>query len=136
MKRILFTGARDWADSAVIRLGILRATLEPASRLDPGARYGELRIGVATLIHGDAPGADQLADEAGQELKLEIERYPARDFASPRARNQHMVNLGADICIACALTWASGTGMCARMARKAGIQVVDYGVDTRLEARP
>lgn len=55
---------------------------------------------------------------------------------SPRARNQHMVNLGADVCLAFATRWASGTGMCARMARKAGILVVDYGVDTSMEARP
>jgi hypothetical protein len=41
-----------------------------------------------------------------------------------------MVSLGADVCLAFAQAYASGTGHCARAARKAGIPVLDYGVST------
>jgi hypothetical protein len=47
-----------------------------------------------------------------------------------------MVRLGADRCAAFALSWDSGTGHCARLARDAGILTADFGVDTTREARP
>ena len=83
-----------------------------------------------TLVHGGAVGLDSLADCAARTLGLSVEPHRAINFRTPRHRNQHMVNLGADVCLAFAQKWASGTGMCARMARKAGIPVVDYGVST------
>lgn len=121
MKRILVTGSREWIDDQAIRQAFI------------AARHP---IYPAVLVHGAAAGADNLADQIARYMGWSVERYPAGDFASPRARNQHMVDLGADICLAFAKTWASGTGMCARMARKAGIQVIDYGVGTSREARP
>jgi hypothetical protein len=121
VKRILVTGSREWIDDTAIR----RAFISVRHPIYP-----------AILVHGAAPGADNLADQVGRYMGWSVERYPAKDFSSPRARNQHMVNLGADVCLAFADKWASGTGMCARMARKAGIPVIDYGVDTSLEGKP
>ncbi len=101
-------------------------------------RYREPEEYAVTVIHGDAPGGDQLAKEVALSLGWSEKGYPARDFPSPRARNQHLVDLlpRARVCGARATSWASGTGMCARMARRAGIETVDFGVDTRIEARP
>lgn len=125
--RILVTGSREWTDRQVVADALSRAlTLST--------------IGYPVLVHGAAAGADTLADEVWREWAqmfplAEPERYPAQGFSSPRARNQHMVNLGATICLALARSWPSGTGMCARMARKAGIHTIDYGVDTSNAAR-
>lgn len=131
--RILVTGARLWTD----RIAVTRALTAAL-----GTYAG---IGLPVLIHGGAIGADSIADDVwrswsgGDELALrrgagrllaEPEVHPARDHASPRARNQHMVDLGATVCLAFALKWESGTGMCARMARSAGIHTIDLGVST------
>jgi hypothetical protein len=128
--RILVTGSRAWDDPAVIRYAIDDALASHATMAPP------------VLIHGAAAGADSIADQYWRYLRHQwpgldrAERYPSSDFPSPRARNQHMVDLGATVCLAFALSWRSGTGMCARMARAAGIPVRDYGVDTSPEARP
>lgn len=119
--RILVTGSREWTDRDAIR----------AALLDTLSTY--TTIGAPQLVHGAAKGADTIAEEEWEAFAwplAEPERYPARDFASPRARNQHMVNLGATVCLAFAQSWTSGTGMCARMARRAGIPVIDVGVST------
>jgi hypothetical protein len=133
--RILVTGSRDWTDRDAIARA-LRAALMNYWPAD-----------VPVLVHGAAPGADTIADhiwqtwrthqqDAGAPIPFEQpERYPARDFPSPRARNQHMVDLGATVCLTFAQSWASGTGMCARMARRAGIHVIDYGVPTGGDSR-
>jgi YspA, cpYpsA-related SLOG family len=120
-RRILVTGSRTWTRDDVIYRA-LAAERHPA--------------GANTLIHGKAPGTDPIADHWARQFGWLVEPYPAEDFPSPRDRNQHMVDTGADVCLAFATSWASGTGMCARMARRAGIPVTDFGVDTSTEARP
>lgn len=122
-RRILVTGSRTWPDESGLRLAVFREVLAD-------------RESETVIVHGAAKGADAMADRYARTIGVTREPYPAVDFPSPRHRNQHMVNLGADVCLAFATSWASGTGMCARMARKAGIPVLDFGVDTRTEARP
>lgn len=123
--RILVTGSRQWADPDAVRSALVDALGTYAT------------IGLPVLVHGGAAGADSLAHEEWVELErsrpgwlARPEVHEARFYASPRARNQHMVDLGATVCLAFALGWASGTGMCARMARRAGIHTIDYGVST------
>jgi hypothetical protein len=127
--RILITGSRRWTDYRTVTDAIDTALATHAS------------VGLPVLIHGDAPGADRIADAHWRSLRTrairtnanavaEAEVYPARWFTDPKARNQHMVDLGATVCLAFASDWASGTGHCARAARRAGIQVIDYGVST------
>jgi hypothetical protein len=120
-RRILVTGSRAWARDDVIYRA-LAAERHPTEPI--------------TVVHGKAPGADLIADHWARQFGWRVEPYSAREFPSPRHRNQHMVDLGAHVCLAFATSWASGTGMCARMARRAGIPVFDFGVDTRKEARP
>jgi YspA, cpYpsA-related SLOG family len=121
-RRILVTGSRTWTDQSGLRLALFREIIADDGR--------------TVVVHGAARGADTMADRYARMTGCQPEPYPAEDFPSPRDRNQHMVDLGADVCLAFATSWASGTGMCARMARRAGIPVVDFGVDTRREARP
>jgi hypothetical protein len=122
VKRILVTGSRTWQDQSVLRRAIFKQVVSTLDR--------------KVVIHGAADGADGMADRYAKMIGVEREPYPAEDFSSPLARNQHMVDLGADVCLAFATKWASGTGHCARRARKAGIPVIDYGVDTSMEAKP
>jgi hypothetical protein len=117
--RILVTGTRNGWDPAEIWGALVE--------------HGDE---VCTLVHGWADGVDRDADFFARGFGWEVEVYPADQFESPLKRNEYMVRLGADVCLAFADRWASGTGHCARAARRAGIPVIDYGVDTRLEARP
>lgn len=117
--RILVTGSREWTDDSIIYRA-LAAHPPIALSLDLSN----------VVVHGKAPGADMIADHWAHQFGWLTEPHPAKDFPSPRSRNQYMVNLGADVCLTFAARWNSGTGMCARMARRAGIPVVDYGADT------
>ena len=121
--RILITGSRKWDD----RLAVVDAiSLAWAMAADS-----------SVVVHGGCPtGADAAADAFARQTGIEVEVFepnPADGSQRFRMRNQRMVDAGADLCLVFADGWASGTGMCARMARAAGIRTVDYGVNT--EAR-
>lgn len=111
--------------------------------------------GPMVVVHGKCPtGADEIADmwciraELILGYQVTVERYPAdwqrtcdgrcthaRRFKNgkpwcPSAgplRNQYMVNLGADECLAFPLPGSRGTWDCVRRARAAGIPVVIHG---------
>jgi hypothetical protein len=128
----LITGSRDWTD----RSAILRALS------DVCAKFGQRQI---VLVHGAARGADTIGDDIWRgwhllwpEWFLKPESYPADWDAHKKAagfiRNQEMVALGADVCAVFALAYDSGTGHCARAARKAGIPAQDFGVNTEKRA--
>lgn len=116
-KRILVTGSRTWTNDKAILDALISWTM------DLGGRD-------FVVVQGGARGADKYAINAAVHLGLQYETHKASDFLSPRDRNRYMVDLGADICLAFARTWRSGTGMCARMARRAGIPTYDYGIST------
>jgi len=121
--RILITGSRRWDDRLAVDHAIGRARAQSGDHL--------------VVVHGGCPtGADAAADVYARAAGLELEVHEPDPTYGPqrfRIRNQAMVNAGADLCLTFANSWASGTGMCARMARAAGIRTVDYGVPT--EAR-
>lgn len=130
MTLILVTGSREWNDSYAVDRALMFA-------------LNELPVtGPLALVHGDAKGLDRIAESVwngirneniklfGSSRLIDPIRYPAHLFATPKIRNQYMVNQGADICLAFAKEWASGTGNCARLARKAGIDTHDFGVNT------
>lgn len=130
--RILVTGSRDWSDRTVIHGALIKA-LEWST------------IGTPVLVHGAARGADTLAAEVWEWLGksvpggLAVDPHPAKwrlyGKAAGSMRNQHMVSLGADICLTFALPQSVGTFDCAGRARKAGIRVVDYGIPTTAEVQ-
>jgi hypothetical protein len=110
--RILVTGSRDWAD-----WNLLNNTLN---------EYAECENIV--IVHGDCPtGADVMAQKWADCQGVRVERYPAdwkryKKSAGP-IRNQQMVDLGADVCLAFPLPQSRGTIHCMEAARKAGIPV-------------
>lgn len=122
--RILVTGSRDWTDWDALGQA-LKVHYSNRPYWDD-----------AVFVHGDCPdGVDAATEVLCGYLDLKTEKHNANGFDSFKDRNQHMVSIGADICLAFATSWASGTGQTARMARKADIHTIDYGVDTRIEAR-
>jgi hypothetical protein len=108
--RLLVTGGRELAP-------LCRDMVE-AALLHRAAHFGRV-----TVVHGAARGADRLADWVAMEHGWTVERYPARDFSWPTARNQHMVDLGASHCLAFPTLASRGTWDCVRRAKKAGIPV-------------
>lgn len=115
--RILITGSRDWTDRNTIFNAILDL------REDFPFYWEDV-----VIVHGDCPtGADFLAQSIAEQCDLVTERHPADwqafgKFAGPK-RNQEMVDLGADVCLAFPLYPSKGTRHCMGAAEKAGIPV-------------
>ena len=125
--RVLVTGSRGWRDTHAVR-SALEEVVDPARR----DRF--------VVVHGDCPsGADRHARLWAESAGVPHEPHPA-DWSQGRgagpARNQQMVDLGADVCLAflapCTRDrcrpephWSHGTADCVRRARAAGIPVVE-----------
>jgi hypothetical protein len=118
-RRILITGSRDWAAYSVIRDALQRQVDE----------FGTDQV----VVHGAARGADELAGTAAKLLGLAVEEHPAEWEWNGRAagpmRNQKMVDLGADVCLAFPLLESRGTYDCIERALSAGIPVYVHGSD-------
>lgn len=128
-RRILVTGSRKLTNYWLVH-DALKAHL--------------LVTGRTVVVHGDAPGTDTLAAYAVSELRSTyfywidygfdpiVEPHPADWDAHGKAagplRNQQMVDLGADVCLAFHRTGAGnrGTADCVKRAREAGIRVVEH----------
>lgn len=124
-KRLLVTGSRDWDD-----VQRLREELEEAAWAlsFPDDDVQEPTGPGPILVSGACPsGADRLAEEFWEEMGLPIERHPANWFGWGKAagpiRNQEMVDLGADLCVAFRKNNSRGTTHCANAAQLAGIPV-------------
>jgi hypothetical protein len=120
--RILITGSRHWTDRAPVWY-----VLQRICAANPGPH---------ALVHGDCErGIDRLvvgwALDIGCEYDATHEPHPADWARNGRAagpkRNQAMVDLGADICLAWPGPGSKGTFDCMRRAAKAGIRVVNFG---------
>ena len=78
-----------------------------------------------TLVHGDATGADRMAEDLWRQTGMPVERHPANWRAHGRlagpVRNRAMVAAGADLCLAFPLGESKGTRGCMREAARAGI---------------
>lgn len=112
MDRVLITGSRFWTNRDVVWQALC----------------DHVPIGT-TLVHGGAKGADIVA--AGLWAPYgPVECHPADWAAHGRRagflRNQLMVSLGADLCLAFIKDASRGATMCAGLAEKAGIPVVYY----------
>lgn len=111
MIRILVTGSRDWDDPGLIDhwLGCMA--------------YGYKDV---TLVSGHCPnGADKYAEDYAYSRGWSVELHPAEWLAwGKRAgfiRNQQMVDLGADFCLAFRKNNSKGTTHCGEAAELAGI---------------
>lgn len=141
-RRILVTGSREWTDPAVI-----------ARAISGYLRSVGTSIGGAwpfpVIVHGGARGADQFADSIARGWGWAPEPHPVTDSgwrapchpecapghrrvgrngriycpAAAHYRNQGMVDLGADVCLAFLSGPSRGTRDCVRRAEAAGIPV-------------
>lgn len=122
--RVIVTGARKWPDKRVV-FSALEKLLHAS--------------GPFVLVHGAcATGADAMAEEwfllVGQEQGVFRVKYPAKwlredgsvDKSAGFRRNAEMVDKGADLVIAFPLLEGRGTQHTMELARKAGIEVIDY----------
>lgn len=119
--RILITGSRNWSDPDTIAMAIQDYMVQVKK---------DLGVESFTLVHGGAPGADNMAAWAAEELHkhgwdIDIEEYPADwgklgNAAGP-ARNKQMVDSGADVCLVFRRNKSRGTTNCVEQAEKAGI---------------
>ena len=115
--RILITGSRDYTNYNKMKDSILEVV-----------HTANTDASNVCIVHGGASGADYLAGEIARELGFSEEVHYA-DWknlgrkAGP-LRNQKMVDLGADICIAFPKGESRGTRNCMKLADKAGIEVI------------
>jgi hypothetical protein len=112
MRRILVTGSRTWTDADAIHQA-LRSQVSPDEK--------------AVVVHGGAAGADVMAGSSARFLGWRREVHCAdwekHGKAAGFIRNQHMVDLGADVCLAFIKNNSPGATDCAHRAEKAGIPV-------------
>jgi hypothetical protein len=105
--RVIVCGSRDWQDSRRIRDRLLFLPEH------------------ATIVHGDARGADSIADGWAKISGFAIEPHPADwERHGKRAgpiRNEEMAALGADICIAFWDGTSTGTADMLKRAEAHGI---------------
>jgi hypothetical protein len=123
--RILITGGRNWTDYTTINDAIL-----DASMWQDVSWWPDFDPATITIVHGDAKGADTIAGGVARMFGMTEERHPANWETHHRAagpiRNQEMVDLGADLCLAFLMPGSKGTADCVRRAEKAGIEVRKY----------
>jgi len=133
--RILITGSRDWPDDGSVGRAIQAAMTNPVPHL------------TATIVHGDAVGADTWAKQyaEAQAPWIDAEAHPVTSanvrLQGKRAyflRNKLMVDLGADICLAFIMPCSKpehadqpphdshGSKMTVDLAMNAGITVKEY----------
>lgn len=114
--RVLVTGSRDWDDHDLVRDNLATAV------------FGHLP---AVIVHGACPsGADAIASwwvRTHRVIGVSEERHLAdwRTYGRTAGplRNQHMVSLGADLCLAFIKNGSRGASGCAALAEAAGIPV-------------
>lgn len=115
--RVLVTGSRDWVDRKAVHDALWQAWADLGSHTRAVLVQGECHLG----------GADLIAKQVWESWGLPVEGHPAEmgpdgHVLGPK-RNEHMVSLGADICLAFLLPSSRGTRNCMRLAREAGIPV-------------
>jgi hypothetical protein len=141
--RILFTSSRGLETHKPDDRYTVESALNDACARFPATEQIQLVHGGSVDPTGKHIGGDWIADAIWRKwaaswpgLYAEPEVHPAAEHPNPKARNLHMIALGADVCVAIAHNWISGTGHCARHARKAGIPTLDFGVATGMDHSP
>jgi SLOG family YspA-like protein len=116
--RVLITGSRCWSDRETMERAIWEHTQD-------------VPAGYVLIIHGGARGADQMAHDIAHDFGFAECSVPAFWASEGRSagpiRNQAMVDMKPDICLAFPCQQSKGTWDCMRRAEAAGIKVVNYG---------
>lgn len=113
--RILITGSRTWTNIGTVGDALLHATRDDVE-------------GAHTVVHGAAVGADEIAHSLALQFGWKTEAYrPDYIHHGGRAthiRNDRMVALGADLCLAFIRDRSPGATSCMTKAHRKGIPVV------------
>lgn len=124
------TGSRRWTDEDMIRN--LLAAIDRQEVPQVLHALDLPKVPAHTLVHGGARGADTIAGEIAKDLGWTVEVHPA-DWAKHKKaagfiRNQAMVDLGADMCMAFIKvdSQTGGTLDCMKRARMASITVARF----------
>jgi hypothetical protein len=124
--RILVTGSREWTDRHALEQALWSAACE---------LRGHFAEQTFVIVHGDCPtGADRMARDwaTGRVTRSSLMRFTheahpadwdAKGKAAGPLRNQRMVDLGADLCLAFPTARSVGTWDCIKRANRAGIPV-------------
>jgi hypothetical protein len=102
VQTVVFTGSRTWNKPLIRQVLVLLPTK-------------------AILRHGAAAGADTLADQIWNWLGGRTDVHPGRR-GEYLARDRHMVDLGADCCIACIRGGSKGASYTAAYAIQSQIE--------------
>jgi hypothetical protein len=117
-RRIIVTGSRTWDNPNKLGYELGKAVGE-LNRKYPGEDI--------VIVHGNAPGADRIADKLARDHGVTVETHRAEwELQGKRAgmiRNMKMVSLGADICLAFIKDGSRGATHCAEYAESVGIPV-------------
>jgi len=119
--RVIVTGSREWKESSPV-YHTLGGVQQLASAMNQKL----------IVVHGDASrGVDDMVNEWYEDqypllgTDILLERHPANWKTGGKGaglfRNQHMANLGADMCLAFRLNMSPGTSDMIRCAKEAGI---------------
>lgn len=118
--RILVTGSREWTDRERMRLALQSVARGQNS-------YGFPIV----VVHGGARGADRMAGSLARATPDATEEIHEADWSKGKfaghQRNQRMVDLRADVCLAFFQVGAGnrGTHDCASRAKIAKIPVIE-----------
>lgn len=137
--RILFTASRHLTVAKHKRLvayAISSALAEPylpAGILVADERLGKRMLwGQITFVNGGGRGGDQIGAGIARAWGMTVETHVAKWGEHGRRagplRNQAMVELGADVCVALPQGQSPGTRHCAALADRAGIPVLVHEV--------
>ena len=126
-RRVLVTGSRSWP-----KVYQRMVSMALAIELDLCAALNQKLI----VVHGACPtGVDRFADDwitLRPNLGMTVERHPA-DWSTGKdagfRRNEYMVKLGADRCLAFIHDNSRGASHCALKAENAGIQVIRFRIN-------
>ena len=79
------------------------------------------------IVHGDAPGADQLADQAARKLRLDVVRVLALWTEYGKAAGMRRNAIVAELPLRYLLAFPGGVGTAGmvRLARAKGIEVIE-----------
>lgn len=127
--RILVTGSRDWPYPEVV--------YRELSWVKDNSKFDKLIVVEGACIYG---GADEFAHTWAEDMKfsgeeVDCERHPAdwekHGKSAGFIRNQEMVDLGADLCLAFRFNSSKGTTHTIERARAAGIpvRVIDVTIE-------
>lgn len=125
---ILITGSRGWTEWERIETAILDA-VESHFRNSTGRVVIADVASFVTIRHGGAEGADSWAELVGRRygFKTDVHRPDYDNLPSkiaPLRRNDKMVELGADVCLAFRLNASRGTTYTIDKAMAAGIHTI------------